>query len=199
MKLNFGAGEAKLEGYVNVDLDDASKPDIVCDIRKNDMPFEKNSIEMIQMFHCIEHIEYKYWSKVFTEFWRVLEPNGMLFLAYPEFEKCAKYYLENHLGLRDLFRNTLYGRQLYAGDYHVTPMRTSEVIDALYHHGFHQVRYDEDPDEDWNTILYCYKGKMPMLRADVFKKELFKDIKPIETRFKLVAESEKIWESKNEV
>src|SRR5215813_9269378 len=113
MKINFGAGETKLEGYINIDLEENSKPDIICDLRKAALPFKDNEVEMVQMLHCIEHIELKYWPHVFNEFWRVLCPNGKLFLAYPEFEKCANYFLENHLGLRDLFRNTLYGRQLY--------------------------------------------------------------------------------------
>src|SRR5438552_548245 len=120
MKINFGSGESKLEGFVNIDSEIITRPDVVHDIRKNQLPFAKDSIDEIWFHHCVEHIELFNWSNVFTEFYRVLKMNGLLFMSYPEFEICSKYYLENYKGQRDFWRNCLYGRQLYPGDYHVT-------------------------------------------------------------------------------
>lgn len=173
MKLNVGCGENKLEGYINVDGEASTNPDLLLDIRGQQLPYEDGSVDLVQMFHSIEHIERKYWPRIFLEFWRVLKPSGSLFLAYPEFEICARYFLENKCGLRELWRATLYGRQLYAGDYHVTPMVTSELIEMLKYHGFKNFKHAPDPDEDHNSLLICEKGPVPMGRADLFKKELF--------------------------
>lgn len=173
MKLNFGCGETKLEGYINVDLEPSSNPDVVCDIRKNPLPFKDSSVEHIQMFHSIEHIEQRWWTTVFAEFRRVLKDDGTLFLAYPEFEKCAKNFLENHLGLKELWKATLYGRQLYPGDYHVVPMETSSLVEILRTCGFKDFKTGPDPDEGWNSILICKKGSLPMLREEVLRREIF--------------------------
>ncbi len=173
-KLNIGSGEFKLESYINIDSELSTKPDLVCDLKKNPLPFKSESIELIHMFHSLEHIEKRYWSWIFDEFRRVLKLDGQLFLAYPEFEKCSKNFLENYLGLRDLFRATLYGRQLYPGDYHVVPMVTSEVISELQHFGFYDFKSGADPDENWNSLILCKKGPLPMIREDVLRNEIFK-------------------------
>jgi SAM-dependent methyltransferase len=173
VKLNFGSGETALEGFINIDLEASTKPDIVHDIRKAPLPFQDESVDWIQMFHCIEHIEMAHWDNLFGEFRRVLKMGGVLFLAYPEFKICSKYFLENHLGLRDLFRATLYGRQLYPGDYHVVPMVTSEVIHALKLYGFTGIKSGPDPDEDWNTAVYAKKGLRAAMREDILRKEIF--------------------------
>ena len=34
MKINYGCGETKLEGFVNIDIEESVEPDLVCDVRK---------------------------------------------------------------------------------------------------------------------------------------------------------------------
>ena len=172
MKLNIGCGETKLEGYVNIDLEESTKPDLVLDVRKDVLPFNDNEIEEIVCIHNIEHIEFKYWDHIFQEFNRVLLKDGLLLLAYPEFERCAKYFIENHRGLRDFWRATLYGRQLYPGDYHVTPMVTEELISFLTNSGFGEFKYKPEVDEEYNTFLIAKKTKI-MMREDVIRQDLF--------------------------
>lgn len=173
MKLNFGSGETKLEGFVNIDLEPSSNPDVICDIRKSALPFEDGSVELIQMFHSIEHIEQKWWTTIFAEFRRVLEDDGVLLMAYPEFEKCAINFIENYRGLKEFWKATLYGRQLYPGDYHVVPMVTGELVEILKGCGFVGFKTGPDPDEDHNSILFCRKGPLPLLREEVLRKEIF--------------------------
>lgn len=173
MKLNIGCGETKLEGFVNIDLEESTKPDLLLDLRKESFPYLNDSVEQINCLHNLEHIELKYWNHVLSEFYRVLQPEGKLLLAYPEFEICAKNFLENEKGLRDFWRWTLYGRQEYPGDYHVVPMRTIEVINYLETIGFHNLKYGPEFDQPHNTFVIAYKGKLPKTRADILKEELF--------------------------
>lgn len=181
-KINFGSGETKLEGFVNIDMEASTNPDVVCDIRTGHLPFDIESVEVIQMLHCIEHIEMKYWNHVFAEFHRVLIPEGKLFMAYPEFEKCAKNFLENHLGLKEHFRATLYGRQLYPGDYHVVPMVTPDLVSILQQCGFHEFLTSADPDEDWNSLVVCKRGTLPQVREGFLKEQILKGMdQPVES------------------
>lgn len=175
MKINYGCGESPLEGFINIDTEqnDLTKPDIVCDIKRSTLPFKDEEVEVICALHVLEHIEMGHWQRVFLEFHRVLMPNGQLILAYPEFEICAKYFIENHKGARDFWRRTLYGRQHYPGDYHVVPMRTPEVITNLKEYGFANIKYGPEVDEEWSTFLSCNKVKALKSRAGMLKESIF--------------------------
>lgn len=174
IRLNIGCGETKIRGYVNIDVEKKTKPDIVFDIRKFTLPFRNATVTQINCIHNIEHIEVRYWPHVFSEFHRVLKNGAQLILAYPEFEKCAKNFLENHRGLKDFWRATLYGRQLYPGDYHVVPMVTTDLVKILQSYGFDPIKYGPEEHEPYNTFLAATKaGKLT--REDVFNKEVFKN------------------------
>jgi len=174
MKLNYGCGEAKLEGYINIDIEESTKPDLIVDLRKAPFQYELNSIEEIICTHNLEHIEYKYHPQVLTEFWRVLIPNkGTLIVAYPEFEKCVKNFLTNHQGLKDFWRATLYGRQFYPGDYHVTPMITSDFVILLKNIGFINIKHGPEEGQEFNTFLVCEKGPKGRTHEDVLREEIF--------------------------
>lgn len=173
LKLNYGCGENKLEGFVNIDIEESTKPDLICDLRSGKLPYEDNSVDTIYMIHCIEHIEVAHWDKFFNEFYRVLKPNAPLILAYPEFSKCALGFINNEQGMKDFFRLTLYGRQLYPGDYHVTPMDTFEFVSILKDYGFTNIKYGPDKNEPYNTWLKCEKGEQALTREDVIREEIF--------------------------
>ena len=173
IKLNYGCGEMKLEGFINIDIEKKVKPDLVCDLRKEKLPYKTNSVETIYCIHNIEHIEYRYWPHVFYEFNRVLRMGGELVLMYPEFEVCVKYFLSNYKGLRDFWQATLYGRQAYLGDYHVTPVRSAFLSDNLSKSGFKNIKYRPEKPEEFNSILSCVKGTV-LTREDVIRKEVFK-------------------------
>src|SRR5439155_16402597 len=137
VKINYGAGELNLPGFINIDIEVSKevKPDLIADLRKCPLPFKDDSVECIYMIHAIEHIEIKYWPRFFVEFYRVLLQDGHLVFAYPEFEICAQKFIENHKGMRDFWRAALYGRQLYPGDYHVVPMISSDLAESLKSYG----------------------------------------------------------------
>mgnify|MGYP001616855427 CR=1 FL=1 len=56
-KINYGCGESKLEGFINIDCEESIKPDIVCDIRTGPLPFKDNEVSVIYCIHNLEHIE----------------------------------------------------------------------------------------------------------------------------------------------
>ncbi len=176
LKLNYGCGETNLEGFVNIDSvkNERVNPDVIADITKGSLPFESEGCELIHCLHNLEHIEQKYWPFVFSEFRRILIPEGELRLAYPEFEICAKYFIENYRGMRTFWRRTLYGRQLYPGDFHVVPMRTVEVVNLLEEAGFHGIKTCPEPEQSYNTFLIAFKTEMPMTKEDILRREIFK-------------------------
>lgn len=171
MKLNIGCGTSKLEGYINIDFDPQFKPDMVLDIRE-DLPFGDAEIDEIISTHLIEHIEYPLWHGVFKEFYRVLKPEGKLLLEYPEFGVITKYFLTNHQGRRDFWRAVIYGGQQVKGDYHVSPVVTSLLIQKLALWGFKELRR-VDAREDYNSILIGKRGERYSIERS-FREQFFK-------------------------
>lgn len=103
MKLNLGAGERHLEGFVNVDL--ASNwchrpPDVSADISKP-LPFDDGAADEIHAYHVFEHF-YRYEAdEILTDWVRVLAPGGLLVLELPcldrildIFRHCAEKQIE---------------------------------------------------------------------------------------------------------
>lgn len=82
MKLNIGSGFTRIEGFTNVDYvqhtDDKGNQytDVLCNIEKEPLPFEDNSIDEIAAYEVLDHVENLIF--VMNEMWRVLKPEGLL-------------------------------------------------------------------------------------------------------------------------
>lgn len=82
MKLNIGSGLTRRAGFTNIDrvqcVDDKGNQytDIICDIEKESLPFEDNSVDEIACYEVLEHLENLIFAM--NEMWRVLKPKGIL-------------------------------------------------------------------------------------------------------------------------
>ena len=172
-KLNLGCGFNKIPGYVNIDGERACKPDLVLDIVKKPLPFKKETISEVLFFHCIEHIRKEYHGKVLNEVYRVLKSGGNLIISYPNFWECAWRWKENIAGKRSFWEATLFGRQLYPGDYHVCAMDPGELTELLYQCGFYKISSRAEPDEVFNTITIATKGnKVPLSYEEAIARDM---------------------------
>lgn len=174
IKLNLGSGENKLDEFVNIDAEPKTNPDVCLDFRYEPLPYAEGEVEEIWMLHCIEHIERRYWQGVFAEINRVLKPQGLFVLAYPEFRICADNFVKDHKGQREFWLATLYGRQLYPTDYHVTAVDTPELKTILEAYGFYRILYKpEFSEENHNTILIARKSPINLVvdREEIMNRE----------------------------
>lgn len=174
LRINLGCGEFKLDGFINVDMEPKVQPDMILDFRKESLPWDDGSVEEVFICHCLEHVEFHYWEDLFKEVRRVLKPNGNFLLSYPEFSECATRFLQNDPIKRHFWRATLYGRQLYPSDYHVTPMHSPTIKEALEVVGFYRITYGPEDKivSPYNTILIAKKDPSPMTREEAITREL---------------------------
>ena len=83
LKLYLGSRDLRPEGYLCVDIDPSSGPDIVADIR--DMrPVADASCEEIVAGHVLEHLEWPESFRALAECARVLKPGGLFKVAVPD-------------------------------------------------------------------------------------------------------------------
>lgn len=162
LKLNIGCGDSKIDGYINIDAERKCKPDIVLDITEEQLPHKANTVDEILFFHCIEHIRKLLHRKILLEFYRVLKNDSKLYITYPNFWECAQRWHANSSGRREFWEATLFGRQLYSGDYHVCAMSPEYLTALLYECGFEVLISKPEPDEAYNTMTIAAKSGKPM-------------------------------------
>lgn len=167
--LNLGSGKEKLDGFVNIDINLLVRPDTVADIRR--LPFKDNQFKIVTFFHTIEHMPEHDHIRIFSEIYRVLEPNGVVYISYPEFVECAKRYISNEAGNRDFWKMTIFGRQRDRHDFHCTLMDTRFFLPFLLENGFKQVRAAVEPSEPYNTVLCARKKSKQILTDEVVLRE----------------------------
>lgn len=72
---------------VFLDYNAAHEPDVVWDLMSMPLPFKESEFDEIHAYEVLEHTgtqgDYKFFFKQFSEFWRILKPNGLLFATCP--------------------------------------------------------------------------------------------------------------------
>ncbi|MEM0948334.1 MAG: methyltransferase domain-containing protein [Pseudomonadota bacterium] len=140
LKLHLGCGPKKLEGFVNVDIQQSGIVDVVADLRDLNM-FPDGCADLIYACHVLEHFGRWEVDGVLQEWSRLLAPGGILRVAVPDFDKCAKLYYENGLedGLSGLV-GLLVGGQRDAYDYHKSVFDFRLLSAKLEEAGMHDIR-----------------------------------------------------------
>lgn len=100
--LNIGSGKHPIEGFINIDLDEAA--DIQTDVR-NGLPFDDNSVEAVYSEHFFEHLSQSEGAAFLRECRRVLRPGGVVRLAMPDLDALVtRYCSENWSDDGDMFK-----------------------------------------------------------------------------------------------
>ena len=94
LRVNFGSGGRKLEGWINVDGVRSANTDLALDLRRP-LPFITESVQFIFSEHLIEHLEKAEAQAFLQECYRILQPNGAIRLITPDLYRFAKAYIEN--------------------------------------------------------------------------------------------------------
>lgn len=168
---NFGCGDNRISGAINVDINDALKPDVVMNFLEP-LPLASNSVDVIYFLHVIEHIHKDRHLQLLQEFWRVLKPEGWIYFAYPEFVKCATNYIRNAQGMRDFWEATIYGRQSSPFDFHVALMHTRRFKYFIERIGFRVLAISDEKSQPFNTILLASKSIAPLSNVEQMRQEL---------------------------
>jgi SAM-dependent methyltransferase len=170
LKLNIGCGTGKIEGFINIDIDESLNPDKVYDIR-NELPFQPDTVDQIVMYHTIEHIPKCHWQGIFLDFSRVLKKESEFWISYPEYSVVFDYWKTNYRGLREFWEAVIFGRGISPADRHCSVSDTDEMMYYLTRSGF-EIYYRSDDGESHNTLLKC-KNKKAVLYETVLKEAVW--------------------------
>lgn len=161
MKLHLGCGYKKLDGFINIDTRNIEGVvDVVDDIGKL-TSFEDNTVSLIYCSHVLEHIGRHEYMSILKRWYELLDDEGTLRLAIPDFEKVVEHY-NKHKSMDDI-RGFLYGGQNYKENYHYCAWDFNKIKSDLESIGFTEVkRYDWKSTEHSHIDDYsqCYLPHM---------------------------------------
>jgi SAM-dependent methyltransferase len=94
--LNLGCGTTRIPNSIGVDsVKVEGFVDVVHDLNKTPYPFKANSIDEIHMYHVLEHLDNP--VKKLEELYRILKPNGILYIRVPHFSSLGAFTDITHI------------------------------------------------------------------------------------------------------
>src|SRR4051812_29809164 len=82
-RLDFGCGEAKLPGFIGMDIFPGPKIDVVHDFNVFPYPFSSNYFDEIKADNSLEHVDD--FIATVVELHRLLKPGGLLKVLCPHY------------------------------------------------------------------------------------------------------------------
>lgn len=106
LKINLGSGHWKLEGWVNVDIDPDSEPDVLADL-SGPLPFDDGVAGFMHTEDFIDQLDLTGARRFLLECHRILAPGGVIRILTPDVEQLARMYLETPGELLALWRENV--------------------------------------------------------------------------------------------
>lgn len=133
--LNLGCSEYKLNGFINVDIDQNVNPELCIDLNKLGDHFEENSVDFIFAGHVFEHFKKENSQKLMETCFRILKPHRVLLSVVPDYTKCH----DQHIAVAE--------RVIMAGGDHLMLFNKDRLREMLRHAGFRFAYHVENLSE----------------------------------------------------
>lgn len=137
IRLNLGARDKAIPGFLSVDCDSHPGVDVVADV-SNLSQFKDASVAEIYASHILEHFPHVKTAAVLGEWARVLCPGGILYVAVPDFERVVELYSIARV-LSDWAQDYISGGQEYPTAYHYAIFDAARLRTLLTSAGFSEV------------------------------------------------------------
>lgn len=124
---NVGLEWQEIDGeIVTLDINPDHKPNVVWDLNIRPLPFDDNSFDEICAFEVLEHLgkqgDYKGFFEEFSEYWRILKPDGILSGTVPHWDTKWAWGDPSHTRVLPLEAFVFLSQEEYAAQVGVTAM-----------------------------------------------------------------------------
>ena len=157
MKINLGSGYKRIDGFLNVDDDPLVSPDFLCNIEKEKLPFDDNSIEEIRAHHIFEHIGAGFIS-LMQEIYRVSKHNAILDILVPHHFHDNYYSDPTHC--RPITVGGMYMFCQKTNKEHIEMYGSNSGIGLKYNINFEMVWFDFEHDQFYIEMVDRMKKKI---------------------------------------
>jgi predicted SAM-dependent methyltransferase len=125
-------------------------------------PFPDNTFSDVYASHVLEHMDYiRELTDALTEWRRVLQPGGRLYISVPDLDVLARLFLDReNLTVDDRFQvmRMMFGAHVDKYDYHVAGLNQEFLTGFLSHTGYTNMRRVERFGLFQDTSTMVFKG-----------------------------------------
>ena len=157
MKINLGSGYKRIDGFLNVDDDPLVSPDFLCNIEKEKLPFDDNSVEEIRAHHIFEHIGAGF-IPLMQEIYRVSKHDAILDILVPHHFHDNYYSDPTHC--RPITVGGMYMFCQKTNKEHIEMYGSSSGIGLKYNINFEMVWFDFEYDQFYIEMVDRMKKKI---------------------------------------
>jgi len=119
-------GTKDWSNLTTLDYNSDHKPDVVWDLMELPLPFPDQEFDEIHAYEVLEHLgqqgDYKLFFAQFSEFWRLLKPNGYFFATCPSRNSVWAYGDPSHTRVVQLEQLVFLSQNEYKKQVGNTPM-----------------------------------------------------------------------------
>ena len=153
--LNVGCGSKPKPGYINIDIQTKA-----ADVHASavSLPFRHNSVDVIESYHLIEHMDRKDGNEALRHWYNLLKRDGKLVIECPDLEVIIEQYLKIR---NEELLYSVYGRNRYAYDIHLWGYTKNSMTNLLRMIGFSKV--STGPGTDYHAKFE------PCMRVEAIK------------------------------
>lgn len=175
IRLDIGCGEKAMPGFIGIDRTMGGE---AYPLAFNDgSPVPDGYADEIVASHILEHFGLDDTDKVIQEWVRALKPGGVLKIAVPDVEWCAKQILKPDHPHAGLVVNFLFGGQQNADDYHKTAFNRSGLMGSMRRAGlfcFSDWKTDQDICALWPCSLNLQAIKpSEAIKSNAFQRKVY--------------------------
>ena len=157
MKINLGSGYKRIDGFLNVDDDPLVSPDFLCNIEKEKLPFDDNSVEEIRAHHIFEHIGAGF-IPLMQEIYRVSKHDAILDILVPHHFHDNYYSDPTHC--RPITVGGMYMFCQKTNKEHIEMYGSNSGIGLKYNINFEMVWFDFEYDQFYIEMVDRMKKKI---------------------------------------
>lgn len=158
IKINIGCGKSQFSGWLNIDGNVLSRPDLWLDVRYG-LPFRSQSVKIIYSCHFFEHLYVEELEALLAECKRILRPDGGMRMAMPNLRSAVQMYCKNDM---EWFNG-------FPREFHTLGGR---FFNEMLCDGQHRIVFDFDflaellADAGFQTIYEVRRGESRLLEND---------------------------------
>ena len=140
-----------------IDINPEHEPDLVWDLNKMPLPFDNDTFDEIHAYEVLEHVgrqgDYQFFFAQFSDFYRILKPNGVIAATCPSISSPWSWGDPSHTRIFQKENFVFLDQSEYVRQVGVTPMSDFRYI---YKADFTRLLVDDNGDSI-NFILQAVK------------------------------------------